>query len=189
MKKAHIVGINFSRLSYVTDVRAFRRLFTMKWTLVKSISFGLFATCAAFLLYASSSSTRDLIIKTFDSQILLAGLIALILIALLSCIVFFSQVSFIDIHDDEPKDGSVRRYLYYFMYPFRFVALCLVGTTHDAKSMFLDKQEIQGRFDDGNAVDPELFENIQDELRKLNEISNDKMDRLFEMVTILKART
>ena len=184
MKNAKSMGSNTSRLSYVTDIRAFRRLFTTRWTLLKILSLGLFILCSAFLFYASNSNSRSLIIKAFDIQILWAIIIALTSIALLSCIVFLGQISFIEPWEEtiaDQKDDLIHRCVHTLLYPFRFLVLILVDMSADPQSWFKDFCQLNG----GSMNN---VETVKDEMSKMHQTTMEKMDRLYDMLAALQAK-
>jgi len=187
MENAKAMATNISRLSYVTDVRAVRRLLTTRWTIVKSMSLGLFIICSVFLFYTSSSSTRILIAKAFDKQILLASIIALISIALLACIVFLAQISFIDPIEEpmtEPKDGHwFSRCARTLLNPLRVAILSLVGTTKDPQ-LWLQGCSVKSK-KGGELVTVAVQE---DEILQMHTATNEKLDKLYEMLMALQAK-
>lgn len=189
MENAQSMRINCSRLTYVIDVRASRRLFTTKWTLVKVMSLGLFIVCSVFLFFTSSSSTRVMIATAFDKQILLASIIALISIALLSCIVFLAQISFIDplektsILDSEFNEHNwFSRFVQTLFHPFRVAVRFLVGATNNPQSWIdtscgTDNKEM--------ALD---LVTVKDELLNLQSVTNDKLENLYKLLVNMQQK-
>jgi len=195
MKNASTLAINASRLCYVTDIRAFRRLFTTKWNLIKIMSLGLFVICSIFLFYTSSSSTRILIAKAFDKQVLLASIIALISIAVLSCIVFLAQISFIDPMEDynsqktEVSQGnaSSRWFIRTALYPARMAILFLVGTSENLHSWW-PPQSAKGKTSDEREMDSTYtIESIKENILQLQTTTNEKLDQLYDL--LIKTQT